>query len=210
MEKVRIVYHGHACFSLIDGDYQVVLDPYSDGSVPGLENVRLRANAVYCSHGHGDHNFAQGVQLLPGSTAPYRLTVLETAHDDAGGSLRGMNKIHLFSFGNLRIAHMGDIGCSLTPEQTAALTGVDALLIPVGGYYTIDAGQAEAMVRALHPRVCIPMHYRRAHSGLPVLSGVEAFTHRFSDVRYASELELTKNTETQICVLTPNLEGESK
>ena len=58
------------------------------------------------------------------------------------------------------MAHLGDLGCGLTPEQAEALSGLDALLIPVGGFYTIDAGQAKAVVDQLKPRVVVPMHYR--------------------------------------------------
>ena len=43
------------------------------------------------------------------------------------------------------------------------LKHLDAILIPVGGYYTIDAAQAKAVVDDLAPRVVIPMHYRSDH-----------------------------------------------
>ena len=42
------------------------------------------------------------------------------------------------------MAHLGDLGCELEPEQLEALKGLDALMIPVGGFYTIDAKQARA------------------------------------------------------------------
>ena len=58
---------------------------------------------------------------------------------------------------------MGDIGCPLIREQKDLLKHLDAILIPVGGYYTIDAVQAKALADDLAPRVVIPMHYRSDH-----------------------------------------------
>ena len=44
------------------------------------------------------------------------------------------------------MAHLGDLGCELTAEQIQRLAGLDALLFPVGGFYTIDAQQARKVV----------------------------------------------------------------
>ena len=52
---MRIIWNGHSCFTLEAAGGTVVVDPYLDGSVPGLEPLRLKADAVYCSHGHRDH-----------------------------------------------------------------------------------------------------------------------------------------------------------
>ena len=71
---------------------------------------------------------------------------------------------------------MGDIGCPLTREQKDLLKHLDAILIPVGGYYTIDAVQAKAVVDDLAPRAVIPMHYRSDHFGYPVIGRLEEFT----------------------------------
>jgi L-ascorbate metabolism protein UlaG (beta-lactamase superfamily) len=50
-----------------------------------------------------------------------------------------------------------------------ALGRVDLLLIPVGGHYTIDAGEAHGVVEQLHPRVVIPMHYKtEVNEGWPI------------------------------------------
>ena len=45
----------------------------------------------------------------------------------------------------------------------------------MGGYYTVDAKGAKAVCEALDPRCVIPMHYRHAPYGLPVVGGVEDF-----------------------------------
>lgn len=82
-------------------------------------------------------------------------------HDDVLGKERGQDTLTVVETGGLRIVHMGDIGqLTLTPEQVEALGRVDVLMIPVGGFFTVDGAQAAALVDQLHPRVIIPMHFR--------------------------------------------------
>ena len=57
----------------------------------------------------------------------------------------------------------------------APLRGCDALLLPVGGYYTIDAQTAKRIADALAPRVIVPMHYRHGSHGYDVIATVEDF-----------------------------------
>ena len=64
----------------------------------------------------------------------------------------------------LRIAHLGDIGTPLNAEQLAFLRDIDILLVPVGGFYTIDAPHAAETVRMIQPRVTVPMHYKTKYN----------------------------------------------
>ena len=52
---------------------------------------------------------------------------------------------------------------------------VDAVLVPVGGVYTVDAAGAKAVCDALHPRCVVPMHYHHAPYGLTEVDSVEPF-----------------------------------
>ncbi len=47
------------------------------------------------------------------------------------------------------------------------------MLIPVGGYYTIDAKQAKSLVEQVKPRIVVPMHYRGEGFGYDVLGTVK-------------------------------------
>ncbi len=60
---MKITWYGHSCFLVETKGGSVVFDPYSPGSVPGLTLPALTADLVLCSHGHGDHSYAQGVAL---------------------------------------------------------------------------------------------------------------------------------------------------
>ena len=60
---MTITWCGHACFLLESSCGSVVFDPYAPGKVPGWELPALTADKVVCSHGHADHNWAEGVKL---------------------------------------------------------------------------------------------------------------------------------------------------
>ena len=92
------------------------------------------------------------------------------------GTKRGNNCIRIFDDGTYRVAHLGDLGCELEPDQIEQLKGLDAVMIPIGGFYTIDARQAKALIDQIQPRVTIPMHYRGEGFGYDVIGTLEAFT----------------------------------
>ena len=199
MEQVKIEYYGHSCFRLSWQGQRIVLDPYGDDTVPGLPRLRTEAEFVYCSHGHRDHNAAECVKLLPGAEPLFALEELETDHDDAGGTKRGKNTVRIFTFGSVRIAHLGDLGRLLTQREKQALRGLDVLMIPVGGFFTIDAAQAQEIVDALQPETIIPMHYRTESSGYDVIAPLEDFLGRFGDdkpdivpLTYGGHIDLEK------------------
>ena len=196
-------WNGHSCFTLETSQGSVVFDPYEDGSVPGLAPLHLSADVVLCSHDHRDHN-AKQVVALTGRTPSFQVETLSTYHDPVQGTLRGPNTIHIISTEGMRLIHLGDLGCPLTPEQEARLEGADVLLVPVGGYYTIDASQAQALVQSLAPRIVVPMHYRSDSFGYDVIAPLADFLALRGDVvRYSSNtLELTPDTPSQTAVLT--------
>lgn len=200
---MKVTWLGHSCFKVESGGYAILLDPYADGYVQGLGPLRVAANEVLCSHGHGDHNAVDVVDVRPKSPSPFTVTVLDTYHDDARGAKRGPNRIHILDDGTFRVAHLGDLGCELTEKQKETLMGVDVLLIPVGGFFTIDAKQAKAMADALHPRVTVPMHYRGETFGFDVLAPLSDFTALCDDVVVydTNTLMLTKETPVQTAIL---------
>lgn len=201
---LTLTYYDHACFSVTYCGYTLLLDPYKDGTVPGLPPLRVAADRVLCSHDHDDHNFV-GAATLSGHTPPLDLLVkaVDSVHDDAGGAKRGRNTIHLLDAGGLRLVHLGDQGAPLTPDQLAALLPVDIALVPVGGYYTVDAPVADLIARQLGARIVIPMHYRTATSGFDVLSSVDAFAALRADVVCAESntAVLEKDSPAQTLIL---------
>lgn len=183
-----ITHIGHACFSIEKDGYKVIVDPYETGSVPGLKSLDEEADMVLCSHQHFDHNAVAEVKIREGGVCPFTITKIESFHDEVRGSKRGDNTIHIFDDGVTRVAHLGDIGCDInedmTEEERAMLTGLDAMMIPVGGTFTVDAEQAAAIIRQLNPKIAIPMHYRSDYYqfGFDMITTEEDFIAAYGDV----------------------------
>ena len=128
------------------------------------------------SHEHGDHNYTGGVkgkfsirrQAGQYSEKGIEITGVDTAHDGMGGKMRGRNVIFNIAVDGIHVCHCGDLGHLLTPEQIKEIGHVDVLLIPVGGFYTIDHDQAANFVGQLKPTVVVPMHFKTACTSYPI------------------------------------------
>ncbi len=204
---MKITWIGHSCFKIEKNGFTLIIDPYSDGSVPGLLPIREKANMVLCSHEHGDHNGRDTVVLEESAENPFTIEVLNTYHDDVSGAKRGINKIFIINDGENKIAHMGDLGCELEYSQKERLKSLDAVMIPVGGFFTIDGLQAVKIIKELNPKMVIPMHFRNDlyNFGYDVIGTVESFTENMDSVVEVSgsEIETSDKHNAQTIVLHP-------
>ena len=105
------------------------------------------------------------------------------------------NALYHFTLGGLRVLHMGDIGNPVAREHLDALRGqVDLLLALTGEHATIALDDLDDAIRAIGPRVIIPMHYFSPR-GVLKIEPVDRFLDRFppsSVTRVGGpELELT-------------------
>lgn len=173
---MNIKYLNHSSFKIIGRtptgiEISIVTDPFVPESV-GYNYPEQKAHIVSLSHHHDDHNNINAVEGIDNNTpivldtpGEYEIGGLivngiKSYHDDAEGSKRGPNTIYTYDFSEARIAHLGDLGHKLEPEQSEDLENIDILMIPVGGFYTIDAKTAAEIVEELEPSVVIPMHYK--------------------------------------------------
>lgn len=202
---MTLTYLGHSCFLVESQGYQILFDPYEPDSVPGYRPISAQADQVLCSHEHRDHHGVDQVTLRQGGLSPFTVETISTWHDDQQGALRGSDTIHILDDGQCCVAHLGDLGCELSDQQKGQLKNLTALMIPVGGFYTIDALQAKALIDELKPQVVIPMHYRGNGFGYDVIGTLDAFTQLCGNViEYpGSQLELTAETPSQVAVLKP-------
>ena len=92
----------------------------------------------------------------------------------------------------------------LSPEQLRAVGKLDLAMIPVGGFYTIDAKAAKRLIDVLDVRVVVPMHYRSARFGLDAIATLDGFTALCKEVKTYSgdSLTLTPDMPKQVAVLT--------
>jgi L-ascorbate metabolism protein UlaG (beta-lactamase superfamily) len=174
---MRIRWFGQSTF-LISGERMVFIDPFGDMDVLAGRGLRfdyppvegVEADLMLVTHEHLDHN---AVEVIGGSPVILRSTAgtfespvgeviaVASEHDEVAGTERGPNTIFRFMLDGLRLSHFGDFGqAELRPEQRKAIGDLDVLLLPVGAGPTVGGESAAAIVRALRPRLLIPMHYR--------------------------------------------------
>jgi uncharacterized protein (TIGR03437 family) len=196
-QNVRITWIGQACFYVqTEGGPTVVVDP--PAANVGYALPATPADVVTVSHNHSDHNNSAGVRgtftLVDGrpTTARTEMTAANLPfvlvpgfHDAAGGAQRGRNTIVRWTQGGIRFAHFGDYGqASLTEAQLADLRGLDVVMVPAGGFFTVDVQQTAALIAELQPRVAILMHFRTALGGPAQLASLPAVTGPFPGIRY--------------------------
>ena len=188
---MKIKYLGHSCFRLDD---KLVIDPYKDGSVPGLAPLRITAEKVICSHEHADHSGVECVEVTSSDAGDLGFEILEVPsfHDDRQGALRGPNTIFVVTSKDTgeKLVHLGDLGYFPDEKQLEAIRGADYLLIPVGGHYTIDAEMAVRICEAAEPKCIIPMHYRTAESGYPEIATLDEFLKLAEEAGLADKIQI--------------------
>ena len=205
---MQIIWHGHSCFELVEQDYHIVIDPFQPGSVgTAFPDLDLEADAVLVTHEHRDHNGRECVRLRTGRTSPFTITELQGAHDFARGRLRGPNTIFLIEANGVRVAHFGDQGGPLLPDQKKALKNLDAAMIPTGGILVWEPDEAVRQCESLQPRVIIPMHYKAEGHSNWRLWPVEHFSSFFTENDVCpvneidgGEIEITSETEKQVVI----------
>ena len=179
-----IQYYGHSCFKLTtkpagrgNGDVNVFFDPF-DKTI-GLRPPQGSADLVLVSHQHHDHNNVEAIKGepqvidIPGEYSVKGINIigLPTYHDDKNGAERGQNTAYILESEDMRVCHLGDLGTELTEKQYDTVSGVDILMIPVGGKYTIDGEKAAKIVKKIEPKIVIPIHFKT--KGLTVDIGDE-------------------------------------
>ena len=198
-----IKHIGHAEFLVeAENGVRIVTDPYDAGC--GYPVKKVTADVALVSHHHHDHDAVENLKGQPriidaaGTYTPetgVKIRAVRGFHDDAGGSKRGETLLFLIEAEGLRIAHLGDLGCGLNAEQLTILNAPDVLMIPVGGYYTIDAKQAKETARQLGARIILPMHYKTEYNRDWPIADVEAFLSQYDPsviCRGAQCLRITK------------------
>ena len=175
---VRIRWHGHACFEIVDRESNIVIDPH-DGASIGLKKPTARTKLVLISHEHFDHNAysmvldkdGEYVSMRTGEfkLGPFKVRGVMTFHDKENGRRRGRNVVYRITTpSGITILHAGDLGHVLTEDQARELKPVDIALLPVGGTFTIDHEEAFKVFEEVEGRIFIPMHYWISGVNLPL------------------------------------------
>lgn len=211
---MEITFFGQASFKIKGKGATVVTDPFDDSI--GIKYPKVSADIVTVTHGHFDHNASAKVEGNPfviQGPGEYEVKGVEVVgvasfHDNKKGEERGHNTIYNIKIDKINIAHLGDLGQeSLSNEQIEEIGNVDILLIPVGGYFTIDGAQAAKIVAQLEPKIVIPMHFKDVQTKIEQLESVEKFLKEMGkeNVESLAKLVITAEKlpeEAQVALLT--------
>lgn len=174
---MKIKWFGHSCFGIEYLNVKILTDPF-DESV-GYPKPQYNPDIITESHQHFDHNAhhrIKGSYKLINTVGEYihkgvKITGIKTYHDKSKGRERGENIIFIFRFpDDLTVAHCGDLGEIPDEKILKQLKDVDILMIPVGGYYTINAPEAKEIISKTNPKLIIPMHFKTKYINFPISS----------------------------------------
>ncbi len=205
-----ITYLGHSAFRIKSKNTTIVMDPF-DASV-GFKFPNMSANIVTVSHNHADHNNVGAIndvkKVLSGPGEYEIMDVsfigLASYHDDQEGEDRGGNTVFVVEAEGLRLVHFGDLGHILSERFYERLGDIDIALIPVGGFYTIDAQVATDIIKSLEPTITIPMHYQASGLDPKVFEKLESVE------KFTSTLSQTVVADTKLNVTVSNIGEEQK
>ena len=214
---MKIKWYGHAAFKITTNKgVRIIIDPYESGAFGGAlayGKITDEADIVLTSHDHEDHNYTKDIKgkftqiKKAGShnVKDIKIKAIPTHHDPSKGKERGDNLVFVIEADGLTLAHMGDLGHMLEKGTVGEIGKVDVLLLPVGGTYTVDAGEATRVVHDIKPAIIIPMHFKTEKCDFPIAK-VEEFTAGKAGVKAAktSEIEVNKaglSAEPEIIVM---------
>ena len=200
---MKVKWLGHSCFLITSGDgVKIITDPYAVGGGINYCPIDETADVVVVSHGHDDHSNVSAVQGKPEvvkgdgikTAKGVQFKGIATYHDTAQGGQRGPNTIFCFTIDDIKLCHLGDLGHVLSPTQVSEIGTVDILLVPVGGFYTINASVASQVCDQLKPKIVIPMHFKTPNCAYPI-TGVEDFLKSKKNVRRVEDSEVDLERE---------------
>jgi L-ascorbate metabolism protein UlaG (beta-lactamase superfamily) len=204
---MKIKWFGHSAFLITsDQGLKIIIDPYEPGAFGGqlsYGKITDQGDIVLTSHDHADHNYTKDIPGAPqivkgtGSKTIKGISIkgISTYHDPSKGSERGTNTIFTIKLDNIQLCHLGDLGHLLSDKELAEVGPVDILLIPVGGFFTIDPKEATRVAEQIKPKIVIPMHFKTQKCGFPI-APVEDFLKGKTNIRRAKASEATFDKAT--------------
>lgn len=212
---MELTWYGLSCFRLLErGMISVVTDPY-DPAI-GLPKLDLKADVVTVSHDARGHNFVKSVKnprRIISGPGEYEIggvfiTGIRMRSREENNGKAKANTLYVFRFGDVSVAHLGDLAEVPSQRQIEDLGAVDIALVPVGGGGALNPSQAAEVISLLEPSIVVPMHYKTYEKG-PDLRTVSGFLKEMGIGKQEAlpTLKVTKGSlseETQVIVLDPS------
>ena len=172
-DMLRIWYLDHASFVLQTADGTMAVTDYTGttGEADLVPDV-VTMNNYHDSHwtAFPDPRIAHVLEGWPQAGVPAhheldlgQMLVRNVTTDTRGpfgeGSQKDGNSIFVFEAAGLCIGHLGHLHQELSPAKIAAIGRLDVVMVPVDGTFTMNRAAMVQIVKQLHARVVIPMHW---------------------------------------------------
>lgn len=199
---MKIIWYGHSAFQIVvQGEVRVIIDPYQAGAFGGsvgYGKIKDEADIVLTSHDHEDHNYIKDIRgrfTHINKAGRYKekgieIDAIQTFHDKVQGKERGPNLVFVVSAEDMKLAHLGDLGHTPDSDTVKTIGKIDILLLPVGGFFTINAKEATEIMKMIKPAITIPMHYKTESIDFPI-DNLAAFIGDKKNVREISSSDFT-------------------
>jgi len=212
--QLTIEWLGHSTFEITSSKgTRILTDPHGAFDLP---RPTLPQHIVTTSHQHGPHN---SVHMAPGTPVIFHgltpggedwqkisttirdvsVYVVPAYHDKSRGMQRGKNAIFVFKVDDICIAHLGDLGHVLTPDQLKMMGKIDILLVPIaGGYFTVTPSEAREVTKLVNPKIAIPKHFWWERAVQEYTQGLTRVKMLNTPVLKISKPELPQPIETMV------------
>lgn len=219
---MKFTFLGHSAFKVESDGKTVYVDPWLNGPTSPIKVADVEsADIVLVTHDHGDHGYAEAVEICK-KTGAFFVAInelglhaksegVEKVHTlNIGGSVgiggvtvtltqavhscgRGAPTGFIVKFPSGTFYHAGDTGIFSTMEILGELYKPDMALLPIGSYYIMDAKQAAMATKLLRPKFVIPMHY----DTFPVIkANPQEFERMVSDLAPGTGVRILKPGES--------------
>ena len=160
---LTLIYYGHSCFLLDDGQYKVLFDPFLTGNpkaaiaAADVDCVAIPEVLALCEE--SKPGLKQYPMNLGGSlTLPFgkvRMTLAQHSAGVAGGMACG----YVVYMGGKVVYFAGDTALFRDMELIGQKDALDYALLPIGDNYTMGLEDAALAAQLLNVRHVIPIHY---------------------------------------------------
>jgi L-ascorbate metabolism protein UlaG (beta-lactamase superfamily) len=169
---MRITWYGHAAFLIETNGLRIILDPYRSPDSGGYLPIDEPADLVVVSHENDRYHSHLG-QIVP----PFQV-VKALELPEGGAVIRGIRfetvrvfetperkpedevTIVHFRTEGMHLVFLGDLGHALNENELAPIRGAQIVLAPAGGPPTIDFPEIPSLLKAIGPKLVLPMHYK--------------------------------------------------
>ena len=171
-DQVLVRYLDHAEFAIATRTLLAVTDYRGTIGNPAVVPDVVTMNNAHDTHytDHPDPRIPLVLRGWPvdGNPAAYDLDLGEMRIRNVTTDLRGPfgegarrdgNSIFIFEAAGLCIGHLSHLHQIPSAAQYAAIGRLDVVMVPVDGAYTMDVVAMAGVVRHLHPRIVLPMHW---------------------------------------------------